>query len=255
MGGTPIFTILLVGIGLASASDKACGTSIAALVLARGGSKGIPLKNIVEIQPNQTLLGRALDTIRQSGVFDAIWVSTDHEQIAVEAYLHGANVFARSEVHAQDHSTSLDATREFLDAHPEIDKFALVQCTSPLLRVHYLEEAALQLTSQECSECEERTPSCIFSVIRSYKLRWRKDAANGRLEAINFDPFARPRRQDWAGELVETGMFYFADRQMIIEANSFQNNRCSVVEVEEIDALEIDNQKHLELARLLIALE
>uniref|UniRef100_A0AAG5CRK1 N-acylneuraminate cytidylyltransferase n=1 Tax=Anopheles atroparvus TaxID=41427 RepID=A0AAG5CRK1_ANOAO len=242
---------VLVNLDLGSGVNRNAG-SLVALILARGGSKGIPLKNIVEIQPNQTLLGRTLDTVRRSGVFETVWVSTDHERIAHEAELHGALVFARSEKHAQDHSSSLDATREFLEAHPEIHRFALVQCTSPFLRVHYLEQAAEQ--TRYTSENVPLASSCAFSVVRSHKLRWRKDDSSGRLEPINFELRARPRRQDWPGELVETGMFYFTDRQLVMDEESFQSVRCTVVEVEELDALEIDNVKHLEMARLLITL-
>uniref|UniRef100_A0A182Y8Q1 Uncharacterized protein n=1 Tax=Anopheles stephensi TaxID=30069 RepID=A0A182Y8Q1_ANOST len=228
---------------------------IAALVLARGGSKGIPLKNIVEIQPNQTLLARALHTIRQSGVFNAMWVSTDHEQIASEAARHGATVFARSATHAQDHSSSLAATQEFLHAHPEINHFALIQCTSPLLRADYLMQAAHQVRAFT-DNAMGMMPSCAFSVVRSYKLRWRiADTLNGRLQAINFDPMARPRRQDWDGELVEAGMFYFSQRQLVMDMGIFQSEWCTVVEVDEQDALEIDSVRDLTLARVLIDME
>ncbi|XP_058116004.1 N-acylneuraminate cytidylyltransferase A [Anopheles ziemanni] len=250
-----IFITISVLVGLHAGCTLGHSTqSIVALILARGGSKGIPLKNIVEIQPNQTLLGRTLDTLRRSEVFKEVWVSTDHERIALEAELHGASVFARSATHAQDHSSSLDATREFLEAHPEIDRFALVQCTSPFLRVHYLEQAAAQ-TWATTDDIVRWGSSCAFSVVRSHKLRWRKSETDGRLEPINFDLRARPRRQDWPGELVETGMFYFTDRQLVMEEESFQSYTCTVVEVDELDALEIDDMKDLEVARLLIGME
>lgn len=45
------------------------------------------------------------------------------------------------------------------------------------------------------------------------------------LKAVNFDVKKRPRRQDWQGELIETGMFYFARRELIEQKNSFQNDR------------------------------
>uniref|UniRef100_A0A182N9X1 N-acylneuraminate cytidylyltransferase n=1 Tax=Anopheles dirus TaxID=7168 RepID=A0A182N9X1_9DIPT len=250
-----VVTLAAVAIvGSCFADDYDAGLPIAALVLARGGSKGIPLKNIVEIGPNQTLLGRTLDTIQKSDVFASVWVSTDHEQIAAEATRHGATVFARSATHAQDHSTSLEATREFLEAHPEIENFALVQCTSPFLRPHYLVEAVSRILLNVEFQIDYKPP-CAFSVVRSYKLRWRMNPSSLRLEAINFDPTARPRRQDWPGELVETGMFYFTNRQLIMEMNSFQSDRCAIVEVEELDALEIDDTKDLALARLLVELE
>lgn len=59
-------------------------TAITALILARGGSKGIKLKNIQTIQ-GVSLLGISLTALQKAGRFETIWVSTDHEAIAEEA--------------------------------------------------------------------------------------------------------------------------------------------------------------------------
>lgn len=48
---------------------------------------------------------------------------------------------------------------------------------------------------------------------------------SNRVEAINFDPKMRPRRQDWSGELIETGMFYFMRRNLIEIHGVLQNDR------------------------------
>lgn len=58
--------------------------AITALILARGGSKGIKLKNIQRID-GVSLLGISLTALQQVKGFDSIWVSTDHEEIADEA--------------------------------------------------------------------------------------------------------------------------------------------------------------------------
>lgn len=58
--------------------------SVVALILARGGSKGIKLKNIQKID-GVTLLGISLTEIQRTSLFESIWVSTDHEDIAIEA--------------------------------------------------------------------------------------------------------------------------------------------------------------------------
>lgn len=58
--------------------------AITALILARGGSKGIKLKNIQRID-GISLLGISLTNLQQSKKFETIWVSTDHEEIAKEA--------------------------------------------------------------------------------------------------------------------------------------------------------------------------
>ena len=58
--------------------------AVTGLILARGGSKGIPLKNIQRIN-DVSLLGIALTAMQQSKIFQTIWVSTDHPLIAEEA--------------------------------------------------------------------------------------------------------------------------------------------------------------------------
>ena len=65
-------------------SNSSSSSSVVALILARGGSKGIKLKNIQQID-GVTLLGISLTEIQRSNLFESIWVSTDHEDIALEA--------------------------------------------------------------------------------------------------------------------------------------------------------------------------
>lgn len=95
---------------------------------------------------------------------------------------------------------------------------------------------------------------------------------------MNFDPKSRPRRQDWNGELVETGMFYLAKRSLL-SMGMFQNERsddfrfrmtkfrnrkkrfsfvddfrCGFVEVHPDDELEIDSPVQLQFANVLLKL-
>lgn len=64
--------------------------AITALILARGGSKGIKLKNIQEID-EISLLGISLTALQEANRFETIWVSTDHQQIADEAARCGSS--------------------------------------------------------------------------------------------------------------------------------------------------------------------
>lgn len=187
--------------------------TMAILVLARGGSKGIPLKNLAKLN-GRTLLSRSLEAIKQADIVNEVWVSTDHDLIAKEAIISNASVFHRSAEFAKDESSSLDAVKEFLREHPEIHKLALVQCTSPFLRPEYLQDAFKMFKSSEC----------VFSVKTSHEFRWKRDD-NGDIVPINLNPLKRARRQDWNGELVENGMFYFATRELIMQFHTFQSKR------------------------------
>ncbi|XP_029732801.2 N-acylneuraminate cytidylyltransferase A [Aedes albopictus] len=229
-----------------TSTESYSNDSIVGLILARGGSRGIPLKNLAKLDDQQTLLSRALQTILSVDGFHSVWVSTEDDRIAqaVEREFPDSlvKVHQRPMEVALDNTSSAESVREFLDQHPWVQNVALVQCTSPFLKVGYLEEALLRFQNLQVD--------CLFSVMRSFKLRWRR-SENGKVRALNFDPEKRPRRQDWDGELVETGMFYFARKELILE-DRFQNENCEVVVIDEKDSLEIDTLYDLELARMII---
>ncbi|KAF7278948.1 hypothetical protein GWI33_007812 [Rhynchophorus ferrugineus] len=185
---------------------------VAALILARGGSKGIKLKNIQKVG-GISLLGRSLKQINQVN-FDSVWVSTEHNLIYKEAIKFNSNIHWRSVDTATDEATSLFAVQEFLKHHSEVDVVFLVQCTSPFLHKSYLNEALTLLENYKC----------VFSVSRSTKLRW---ISQNKLIALNFDPYNRPRRQDMNTEFIENGMFYVASRHLI-QTGIFQNNKSEV---------------------------
>ena len=135
---------------------------IAGLILARGGSKGIPLKNLAQLG-GRPLLSWSLGAMATFAGFDSVWVSTDHPAIASCAAANGAQVrfgdpkqpcklkplicppyfqvFARSAQFATCSAPSVDAVAEFLAQRPEIDIVGLVQCTSPFIRPEFLQKA------------------------------------------------------------------------------------------------------------------
>jgi N-acylneuraminate/3-deoxy-D-glycero-D-galacto-nononate cytidylyltransferase len=129
-------------------------------------------------------------------------------------FIDSANVHWRDPKYAQDKSNSIDAVQEFLRNHSNIQNIALIQCTSPFISHHYLQEAFRKFSFHR---------DCVFSAVRSYKLRWKRDD-NEKLVPINFDYRQRPRRQDWNGELIEAGMFYFATSSLLNQG-LFQNDK------------------------------
>lgn len=128
-----------------------------ALILARGGSKGIKHKNLAKIG-NVSLLGNALRVIQNcQNCFSEVWVSTDSELIAREAFRHNASVHFRTDHSARDEATSIESVSEFLSGHQNIQNIALIQCTSVFIREQYLEEAVRVFT---------RNVDCVFAVQR-----------------------------------------------------------------------------------------
>ena len=112
---------------------------VVAFVFARGGSKGVPRKNIRPFM-GEPLIARAIRTAQESVVIDRVVVSTDDEEIADVARRYGAEVpFLRpSELAADDSSEFLawkHAIAAVRAAGQEMDVFVSVPCTSPLRSV------------------------------------------------------------------------------------------------------------------------
>ena len=103
-----------------------------AIIPARGGSKGIPRKNIRMFQ-GKPLICWAIDAAIQTKLFEMVMVSSDDEEICEVAIAHGASVpFLRPKELAEDTSSTLDVVMDLLIKFPEFNFGTLLQPTSPL---------------------------------------------------------------------------------------------------------------------------
>jgi len=218
---------------------------MAGLILARGGSKGIPLKNLVPLG-SRPLLTWSLQTMQEFGKFDSIWVSTDHEAIEECARACGAKIFHRNKENANDTASSISAAQEFIESHKEVDVLCLIQCTSPFIQPDFLESGYKHVLQGYDS---------VFSSTRDKKLRWTEmSQENDSTHAINFDPSNRPRRQNFKGEIVENGMFYFSRRELV-EQGVFQGGKCAYVEIPAEYSIDIDSPFDLAFAEQVLSQE
>ena len=128
---------------------------VIALVPARGGSKGVPRKNLVPVG-TKSLLQRAIASAQQCGLVDVVVVSTNDARIAAAASTDGALVQARSEWASTDQSTAGDVMSEFVDwcrRENVVDDSYIVylQPTSPLRTAEHI-AGAFKLLEQTGSD-------------------------------------------------------------------------------------------------------
>ncbi|XP_039997437.1 N-acylneuraminate cytidylyltransferase A [Xiphias gladius] len=206
---------------------------VAALILARGGSKGIPLKNI-KMLAGVPLIGWVLRSAADSNMFDSVWVSTDHDEIEKVAKSWGAKVHRRSPEVSRDSSTSLETIQEFVRLNPEVDVICNIQATSPCLHPHHVKEALEMITLQGFDS--------VFSVVRRHQFRWQevKQGSGEMTKPLNLDPANRPRRQDWDGELCENGSFYFTTKDLIVNEGLLQGGKVGYYEMLPEYSVDID---------------
>src|SRR5687768_15820084 len=118
------------------AVGAAQGARVVAVVPARGGSKGVPGKNLRRVG-GRSLVERAVDTCRTARLVDTVYVSTDDPDIARAARAAGALVINRPVELAGDTASSESALLNVLDqldgGGDQPDVLVFVQCTSPFI--------------------------------------------------------------------------------------------------------------------------
>ncbi|MEU6998324.1 N-acetylneuraminate synthase family protein [Nonomuraea sp. NPDC046570] len=215
---------------------------VLAVIPARGGSAGVPLKNLAPVG-GLPLVARAVRACVRAEAVQEVVVSTDHEGIARAAREAGAAVVDRPEELSGATASSESAVLHALDtlgADPDI--VVLVQCTSAFIDPADLSEAVRQVADGEAD--------VVFSGLPTHEFLW-TGAAPEPLSGVNHDPAARPLRQEREPQFRETGAFYVM-RTAGLRAHGHRFfGTVAVRPVPARHAVEIDDPEDLELVRAL----
>ena len=126
--------------------------NVLAIIPARGGSQGLPRKNILELG-GVPLIAHSITAARASSYVDQCVVSTDDEEIAAVARTWGANVLMRPAALATSSASSESVIAHVLDelerSGPLPDLLVLLQPTSPLRTTEHLDAAIELLDAQQ----------------------------------------------------------------------------------------------------------
>lgn len=214
---------------------------VVAVIPARGGSKGVPRKNLRRVG-GVPLLGRSIAAARAARTIDRVVVSTDDAEIAAVAREWGAEVVDRPAELSGDAASSESALLHALDElrrrGVETRVLVFLQATSPFLDPADLDDAVGRVVvGPETS---------VFAAVESWGFLWRH-GAEGML-GVNHDPRSRPRRQDRDPEYLETGAFYVLEAAGFRAARHRFFGRTGIAVVPERHALEIDTEEQLRLA-------
>ena len=203
-----------------------------ALILARGGSKSIPLKNIKTIA-GHPLLYYTIKAAQYCNDIDEIYVSTDSKKIKeVVNRLNFAKVkvISRGEETATDTASSEVAMVEFAKNH-FFDNIIMIQATSPLLTSNDIHNGF--------SIYNKKNTDSVLSVVRQKRFNWKVDKY-GYAKALNYDIYNRPRRQEFRGYYVENGAFYITSRELLLKTECRISGRIRICEMNSRSYNEID---------------
>ncbi|MBA9047734.1 MULTISPECIES: N-acylneuraminate cytidylyltransferase [Streptomyces] len=239
------------------ASQGATVRRVLAVIPARGGSKGVPAKNLAPVG-GVPLVARAVRECRATRLVTDVVVSTDDQAIAAAAREAGAEVVLRPAVIAGDTATSEAAVLHAMDAHEAlhgaaVDIVLLVQCTSPFIVREDIDGVA--------GAVAEDGADTAVTVAPFHGFVWRESDGDGAGEGegeggvgVNHDKSYRPRRQDRPQDFLETGTAYAMDAAGFREHGHRFFGRTELVRTDPARVLEIDDPHDLARARALAPL-
>lgn len=217
------------------------GKTVLAIVPARGGSKGLPGKNIRPLC-GKPLVSWTIEKAKKSRYLDSVLVTTDDVEIADIARAAGAHVpFIRPAALATDVASTYDVIRHAL-AHArevegrEYDFVVLLEPTSPLREDDDIDRM-LELLVRRSSE---------FDAIVSVGEVTEHPSIMKRLVEDRMEPFCAElaqttRRQDNAAAYFPFGVAYIAKTSALLGENTFYTRRCTHFTIQRYQNYEIDD--------------
>ena len=215
---------------------------IVAIIPARGGSKGVPRKNI-RLVAGKPLIAWSIEAALGAETVDAVYVSTDDDEIASISRSYGARIITRpleiSGDMASSESALLHAIETMASSGERPDRIVFLQCTSPLTESQDIDACVRKLESTSADSA--------FTAKEFFYFIW-KVAADGSCDGINHDKRFRQRRQDRAPQYEENGAVYVMKTDGFCKAKHRFFGKTVMSLMPEARCFEIDTEFDIEVA-------
>jgi CMP-N-acetylneuraminic acid synthetase len=221
-----------------------------AIIPARGGSKGIPRKNI-RLLGGKPLIAYTIETALKSKYIDIVVVSTEDEEIAGISKKFGAEVIERPEELAGDESPTIDAIKHVIQTLREKDNYnpdivVLLQPTTPLRIVEDINNAVELFLNNDCES--------VVSVCKANPY-WCLTIKDKHLEpTFGWDYFYK-RRQDLLHSYSLNGVIYITTIENLNKYNSFFNKKIIPYIMPYERSIDIDEEIDFKLAEFFLRRE
>lgn len=220
-----------------------------AIIPARGGSKGLPGKNI-KLLNNKPLIAYTIEAALKSNNISRVIVSTDDEKIAKIALDFGAEIpFMRPDNLATDDAKSIDVyqyTIEHLEKkyNMKINEFIVLQPTSPLRNEKHIDEAIALFI-------EKKADSVISYTEENHPIFWHKFVnEQGKFEDIFQGDYLK-NRQEIKPTYYPNGAIYVFKKDLIFQ-NAYYTNKSYAYLMEKINSVDIDTKDDFKYIEFLI---
>lgn len=219
------------------------------IIPARGGSKRIPRKNLVQLA-GKPLIAHSIEQAKNSRLAGRVIISTDDDEIAKVSTEYGAEVFMRPADLATDTASSEDALLHVLSCisdkqEPEPDIVVFLQCTSPIRNNDDIDNAINLFM--------EKKADSLFSAYVFNKYIWQ--VKDGTPEPINYDYKKRWREQDFPVQYLENGSIYVIKPWVLKDLKNRLGGKMAVYEMDSMDSFQIDAPEDFDLIESLLKIK
>lgn len=229
-------------------------SKILAVIPARGGSKGVPRKNIQLICGKPLIAYTIETTLALKHLFHRVIVSTDDKEIADISKKWGADVpFLRPAEFANDSALMINVLKHavaFIEEHDDLklNWVCLLQPTDPLRSTEDIKEA---LRLSEKNDCDS-----VISVIQVFNVHpiLMKRIENNQLLPYSIEEKEGTRRQDYSPPAyMRNGAIYLTKRDVLMNKNSIWGNKICPYIMPPERSVGIDSELDMKLIEILIA--
>lgn len=216
---------------------------VIAIILARGGSKGIPRKNVLDFA-GHPLVAWSVIQAKQTKEIDEVYISSDSEEILNIAKHYGALVIKRPDKYANDTAKSEEAILHALGvigSNQEI--IIMLEPTAPLRKPRDLGEAVKMFR-------QEGWDSCFSGATLQDFLIWKKDK-NKNFVSVNYDYKNQGPRQLREPDYVENGAIYMFRPEIILQYKNRFGGQIGIFPNHFWQSFEIDDPDDWEFVELI----
>lgn len=219
---------------------------ILAVIPARGGSKGLPKKNIVELE-GKPLVAWSIEAAVSSKLITKTVVSSDSDEILDISKRYGADTIKRpprlSTDSAKSESALLHVIKELKKSGEEFDYIVLLQPTSPLRGANDIDAAFEKFFQSDAT--------ALISVYETDNkiLKAFKENDNGYIEGISNNRYPFARRQDLPKTYMSNGAIYIIKTSEFIRSKKLFSKKSVPFEMDEDKSLDIDTADDLNKAK------
>lgn len=229
---------------------------ILGLIPARGGSKGVPRKNI-KLLCGKPLIQYTIDAAIESKAFAEIMVSTEDEEIAEIAQQLGASIpFLRPKHLAEDKTPTIDAVIDVLETYLEsgqhFDAVCLLQPTNPLRSAEVIQNSIDKFLYTGADSLLS-----VRKVPHEFNPHWtfEADQQGAFLRIATGETTIIPRRQELPTAYYRDGAIYLTTSKVILEQKSLYGQQISFIDLEGEPHVNIDTLSDWEQAEQLLCAE